>query len=117
VLSRSSLGHTEIAWPGCAVRSAKPADTVGSVALAELSSEIGRQHVRAPIGAGSFVAFSNLRGVHRLEVASDGYSLLYKTYARHSLRTLQAKGEAGPIFSLNGADATQADLLTCSTVA
>jgi hypothetical protein len=117
VLSRSSLGHTEIAWPGSAVRSAKPADTVGSVALAELSSEIGRQHVRAPIGAGSFLAFSNLRGVHRLEVASDGYSLLYKTFARHSLRTLQAKGEAGPIFSLNGADTAQADLLTSSTVA
>jgi hypothetical protein len=117
VLSRSSLGHTEIAWPGSAVRSAKAADTVGPIALAELSSEIGRQHVRAPIGAGSFLAFSNIRGVHRLEVAGDGYCLLYKTYARHSLRTLQAKGDSGPIFPLHGTDAPRAELLTTSTVA
>jgi len=102
VLSRSSLGPTEIAWPGSAVRSANSADTVCAVALAELSSEIDRQHVRVSVGAGSFLAFNNLRGVHKLRVASDGDGLFYKTYARHSLRPLQVKGESGPIFSLTG---------------
>jgi hypothetical protein len=97
VLSRSPLGHTEIAWPGDAVRAARRDDTAGASALAELSSEINRQHARLSIDAGCFLAFNNLRGVHK-QVASDGYCLCYKTYARHSLRALQAKGEPGPIF-------------------
>jgi hypothetical protein len=98
VLSRSPLGHTEIAWPGDAVRAARRDDAAGASALAELSSEINRQHARLSIDAGCFLAFSNLRGVHRQAIASDGYCLCYKTYARHSLRALQAKGEPGPIF-------------------
>jgi hypothetical protein len=117
VLSRSSLGHTEIVWPGSAVRSATSSDTVCAVALAELSSEIDRQHVRVSIGAGSFLAFNNLRGVHELGLASDGYSLFYKTYARHSLRALQVKGESGPIFSLAGVGASGQDRQTSSAVA
>jgi hypothetical protein len=100
VLSRSPVGHTEIAWPGDAVRAARRDDTIGAGALAELSSEINRQHVRVSIDAGCFLAFNNLRGVHRQATAGDGYCLCYKTYARHSLRALQAKGESGPIFSL-----------------
>jgi hypothetical protein len=48
--------------------------------------------------------------VHRQATASDGYCLSYKTYARHSLRTLQAKGESGPIFSLTDASASRRGL-------
>jgi hypothetical protein len=100
VLSRSPLGHTEISWPGDAVRAASRDDAIGTGALAELSSEINRQHARLSIDPGCFLAFNNLRGVHRHATAIDGYCLCYKTYARHSLRALQAKGESGPIFSL-----------------
>jgi hypothetical protein len=110
VLSRSPLGHTEITWPGDAVRAAKRDDPIGAGALAELASEINRQHVRVSIDAGCFLAFNNLRGVHRQATASDGYCLSYKTYARHSLRTLQAKGESGPIFSLTDASASRRGL-------
>jgi hypothetical protein len=109
ILSRSPVGHTEIAWPGDAVRAAKPDDAIGAGALAELSSEINRQHGRVPIDAGCFLAFNNLRGVHRQATASDGYCLCYKTYARHSLRALQVKGESGPIFSLTEASASRRD--------
>jgi hypothetical protein len=110
ILSRSPLGHTEIAWPGDAVRAARRDDAIGAGALAELSSEINRQHVRVSIDAGCFLAFNNLRGVHRQATAGDGYCLCYKTYARHSLRALQAKGETGPIFSLTDASASRWDL-------
>jgi hypothetical protein len=99
VLSRSPLGHTEIIWPGHAVRAARSDDATYSDALTELSAEINRQHVRVSIEAGCFLAFNNLRGLHRQVPASDGYRLFYKTYARHSLRALQETGEAGPIFS------------------
>jgi hypothetical protein len=109
ILSRSPLGHAEIAWPGDAVRAARRDDTIGAGALAELSSEINRQHARVSIDAGCFLAFNNLRGVHRQATASDGYCLCYKTYARHSLRALQAKGESGPIFSLTEAGASRRD--------
>ena len=109
VLSRSPVGHTEIAWPGDAVRAARLDDTIGAGALAELSSEINRQHVRVSIDAGCFLAFNNLRGVHRQATASDGYCLCFKTYARHSLRALQVKGESGPIFSLTEASASRRD--------
>jgi hypothetical protein len=84
-------------------------DAIGAGALAELSSEINRQHVRVSIDAGCFLAFNNLRGVHRQATASDGYCLCFKTYARHSLRALQAKGESGPIFSLTEASASRRD--------
>jgi len=110
ILSRSPLGHTEIAWPGGAVRAARRDDAIGAGALAELSSEINRQHVRLSIEAGCFLAFNNLRGVHRQAIASNGYCLCYKTYARHSLRALQAKGESGPIFSLTEASTSRRDL-------
>jgi hypothetical protein len=110
ILSRSPLGHTEIAWPGDAVHAARRDDAIGAGALAELSSEINRQHVRVSIDAGCFLAFNNLRGVHRQATASEGYCLCYKTYARHSLRALQAKGESGPIFSLTQASASRRDL-------
>jgi hypothetical protein len=110
VLSQSPLGHTEIAWPGDAVRAARRDDAIGAGALAELSSEINQQHVRVSIDAGCFLAFNNLRGVHRQATASDGYCLCYKTYARHSLRALQVKGESGPIFSLAEASASRRDL-------
>lgn len=109
ILSRSPLGHTEISLPSDAVRAAKRDDKIGAGALAELSSEINRQHVRLSIDAGCFLAFNNLRGVHRLATASDGYCLYYKTYARHSLRGLQAKGETGPIFSLTEIDTSRRD--------
>jgi hypothetical protein len=109
VLSRSPLGHTEIAWPCDAIRAAKRDDTVGAGALAELSSEINRQHVRASIDAGCFLAFNNLRGMHRQATASDGYCLCYKTFVRHSLRALQVKGESGPIFSLTDASSSRWD--------
>ena len=109
VLSRSPLGHTEIAWPGDAVRAARQDDAIGAGALAELSSEINRQHVRVSIDAGCLLAFNNLRGVHRQATVSDGYCLCYKTYARHSLRALQVKGESGPIFCLTEASASRRD--------
>jgi len=109
ILSRSPVGHTEIAWPGDAVRAARRDDVIGAGALAELSSEIDQQHVRVSIDAGCFLAFNNLRGVHRQATASDGYCLCYKTYARHSLRALQVKGESGPIFSLAEASASRRD--------
>jgi hypothetical protein len=109
VLSRSPVGHTEISWPGDAVRAARLDDAIGAGALAELSSEINRQHVRVSIDAGCFLAFNNLRGVHRQATASDGYCLCFKTYARHSLRALQVKGESGPIFSLTEASASRRD--------
>ena len=99
ILSRSALGHTEIVWPGHAVRAARSDDATYSDALTELSSEINRQHVRVSIEAGSFLAFNNFRGLHRQVLAGDGYRLFYKTYARHSLRALQDMGEPGPIFS------------------
>jgi hypothetical protein len=108
VLSQSPVGRTEIAWPGDAVRAAKPDDALGAGALAELSSEIKRQHARVSIDAGSFLAFNNLRGVHR-QANAGGYCLCYKTYARHSLRALQVKGEAGPIFFLSEAGASRQD--------
>ena len=108
VLSQSPVGRTEIAWPGDAVRAAKPDDALGAGALAELSSEIKRQHARVSIDAGCFLAFNNLRGVHR-QANAGGYCLCYKTYARHSLRALQAKGESGPIFSLSEAAASRQD--------
>jgi hypothetical protein len=114
ILSRSPLSHTEIAWPGGAIRSATAGDTVWAAALEQLAFEFDRQHVKVPIEAGSFVAFNNLRGVHRLEMAADGDDLLYKTYSRRSLRALQAKGEAGPVFSLTEADVSRQ---ACSTVA
>jgi hypothetical protein len=47
--------------------------------------------------------------VHRQATASDGYCLCFKTYARHSLRALQVKGESGPIFSLTEASASRRD--------
>jgi hypothetical protein len=109
VLSRSPVDHTEIAWPGNAVRAARPDDAIGAGALAELASEINRQHVRVSIDTGCFLAFNNLRGVHRQATASDGFCLCYKTYARRSLRALQVKGEPGPIFSLTGAGASGPD--------
>jgi hypothetical protein len=108
VLSQSSVGRTEIAWPGDAVRAAKPDDALGAGALAELSSEIKRQHARVSIDAGCFLAFNNLRGVHR-QANAGGYCLCYKTYARHSLRALQVQGESGPIFSLSEAAASRQD--------
>jgi hypothetical protein len=111
ILSRSPLGHTEIAWPGDAVRAARPDDVIGAGALAELSSEINRQHVRVSIDPGCFLAFNNLRGLHRQATASDGYCLCYKTYARHSLRALQAKGEPGPIFSVPEANVSPPDIV------
>jgi hypothetical protein len=113
VLSRSPLGHTEIAWPGDAVRAARSDDTIGASALAELSSEINQQHVRVSIDAGCFLAFNNFRGVHRQATANDGYCLCYKTYARHSLRALQLKGESGPIFCLTEASASRRDPADC----
>jgi hypothetical protein len=109
ILSRSPLGHTEITWPGDAVRPAKRDDAIGASALAELSSEIHRQHVRLSIDAGSFLAFNNLRGVHRQATASEGYCLCYKTYARHSLRALKATGETGPIFFQTDASDSRRD--------
>jgi hypothetical protein len=109
VLSRSPLGHTEIAWPGDAVRAARRDDAIGAGALAELSSEINRQHVSVSIDPGCFLAFNNLRGVHSQASASDGYCLCYKTYTRHSLRALQVKGESGPIFYLTEASASRRD--------
>jgi hypothetical protein len=110
ILSRSPVGHTEIAWPGDAVRAARADDAIGASSLAELSSEIGRHQARVSIDAGCFLAFNNLRGVHRQAMASDGYCLCYKTYARHSLRALQVKGESGPIFSLMETGASRRDL-------
>jgi len=109
VLSRSPLGHTEIVWPSYAVRAARPDDAVGADALAELSAEINRQHVRVSIDSGCLLAFNNFRGVHKQALASEGYCLCYKTYARHSLRALQVKGESGPIFSLSEAGACRQD--------
>ncbi len=109
VLSRSPLGHTEIVWPGDAVCLARPDDAIGADALAELSAEINRQHVRVSVDAGCFLAFNNFRGVHKQALANDGYCLCYQTYARSSLRTLQAKGESGPIFSLSEAGASRKD--------
>ena len=106
VLTQAPLGHTEIAWPSDAVRAARPDDAIGADALSQLSSEINRQHIRVSIDAGCFLAFNNFRGVHKQAPASDGYCLCYKTYARHSLRTLQVKGESGPIFSLTEASAS-----------
>jgi hypothetical protein len=100
ILSRSPLGHTEISLPSDAVRAARRDDKIGAGALAELSSELNRHHVKLSIDAGCFLAFNNLRGVHRHATASGGYCLYFKTYARHSLRALQTNGESGPIFSL-----------------
>jgi len=108
VLSLSPLDHTEIAWPGDAVRAARLDDAIGAGALAELSSEIKRQHARVSINAGCFLAFNNLRGVHR-QANAGGYCLCYKTFARHSLRALQVQGESGPIFSLSEAAASRQD--------
>src|SRR5882724_5525688 len=76
-------------------------------ALAELSAEINRQHARVSIDSGCFLAFNNFRGVHKHALASEGYCLYYKTYARHSLRALQVQGESGPIFSLSEAGASR----------
>ena len=98
ILSRSALGHTEIVWPGDAVRAVRSDDTVYHDALAELSEEIDRRHVRVSVDAGCFLAFNNFRGLHRHSLASDGYRLFYKTYARGSLRALRETGEPGPIF-------------------
>lgn len=109
VLSRSPLGHTEITWPGDAVRAARRDDAIGAGALAELSSEINQRHVRVSIDPGCFLAFNNLRGVHRQATASDGYCLCYKAYVRHSLRALQAKGKSGPMFSVTEASASRRD--------
>lgn len=111
VLSRSPLGHTEIVWPSYEVRAARSDDAICADALSELSAEISRQHVRVSIDAGCFLAFNNLRGVHRQALASDGYRLFYKTYARHSLRALQVVGEPGPIFSLTEAKASRQDVV------
>ena len=111
VLSRSPLGHTEIVWPGYEVRAARPDDAICADALSELSAEVNRQHVRVSIDAGCFLAFNNVRGVHGQALASDGYHIFYKTYARHSLRALQAMGEPGPIFSLTKASASRQDVV------
>lgn len=110
ILSRSPVGHTEVAWPGDAVRAARPDDAIGAGALAELASEISRHQARVSLDAGCFLAFNNLRGVHRQATASDGFCLSYKTYARQSLRALQVKGELGPMFSLTDASAPRGDL-------
>jgi hypothetical protein len=111
VLSRSPLGNTEIVWPGCEVRAARPDDAICADALSEFSAEIHRQHVRVSIDAGCFLAFNNVRGVHGQALVSDGYHLFYKTYARHSLRGLQSMGETGPIFSLTKASASRRDVV------
>jgi hypothetical protein len=109
VLSRSPVDHTEIVWPGHAVRAARPNDAIGADALIELSTELDRRHVKVSIDAGCFLAFNNFRGVHKRALASEGYCLCYKTYTRHSLRALQLKGEPGPIFSLSDTSASRQD--------
>ena len=111
ILSRSPLGHTEIVWPGYEVRAARSDDATYRDALTELSAEINRQHVRVSIDAGCFLAFNNLRGLHRQTLASDGDRLFYKTYARHSLRALQETGEPGPIFSAADVHAARQDVV------
>jgi hypothetical protein len=110
ILSRSPLGHTEIVWPGYDVRAARSDDATYKDALTELSAEINRQHLRVSIDAGGFLAFNNLRGLHREALASDGYRLFYKTYARQSLRALQETGEPGPIFSAAEVHASRQDV-------
>jgi hypothetical protein len=67
--------------------------------------------VRVSIEAGSFLAFNNLRGLHRQALASEGYRLFYKTYARQSLRSLQETGESGPIFSATEVHASPQDVV------
>ena len=111
VLSRSPLGHTEIVWPGDAVRAARSDDATCNDALSELSAEINRQHVRVSIEAGCFLAFNNFRGLHRQALASDGHRLFYKTYARQSLRALQETGEPGPIFAAADVHASRQDVM------
>jgi hypothetical protein len=111
ILSRSPLGHTEIVWPGNAIRAARSDDVTYNDAVTELSAEINRQHVRVSIEAGSFLAFNNLRGLHRQALASEGYRLFYKTYARQSLRSLQETGESGPIFSATEVHASPQDVV------
>src|SRR5215831_6667825 len=106
VLSQSPLGHTELVWPGNTVCAAKSDDPIYADALTQLSVEIDRQHVRVSVDAGCFLAFNNLRGVHRQTLAGDGYRLFYKIYIRHSLRALQQTGEPGPIFSFAEAHAS-----------
>jgi hypothetical protein len=103
ILSRSPLGHTEIVWPGDAVRAARSDDATYNDAVNELSEEINRRHVRVSVDAGCFLAFNNFRGLHRQALARDGHRLFYKTYAWHSVRALQEMGEPGPIFSLKKA--------------
>jgi hypothetical protein len=111
VLSRSPLGHIEIVWPSYAVRAAGSDDMVCADALIELSAEINRQHLRVSVDAGCFLAFNNFRGMHMHAPVGDGYRLLYKTYARHSLRTLQRlTGDHGPIFSAAEAFACPAEV-------
>ena len=111
ILSRSPLGHTEIVWPGYAVRAARSDDATYRDALTELSAEIDRQHVQVSVDAGCFLAFNNFRGLHRQALASDGNRLFYKTYARHSLRALQEAGEPGPIFSVAEVHASRQDVV------
>jgi hypothetical protein len=111
ILSRSPLGHTEIVWPGYAVRAARSDDTTYRDALTELSAEIDRQQVRVSIDEGCFLAFNNFRGLHREALASDSTRLFYKTYARHSLRALQETGEPGPIFSATEFHASRQDVV------
>jgi hypothetical protein len=109
VLSRSPRGHTEIVWPGDAASAARPDDPVGAAALAELSAELNRLHVKASLDPGCFFAFNNVRGAYRQATSGDGSTLFYKTYTRHSLRALQMKGETGPIFSFPKSEIFQKD--------
>jgi hypothetical protein len=104
ILSRSPRGDIEIVWPHHAIRAARSDDTVYDGALMELSAEISRHHLQASVDAGCLLAFNNFRGVHMHTPASDGYRLLYKTYARQSLRKLQQMtGQCGPTFALTTA--------------
>jgi hypothetical protein len=104
ILSESLRGDIEIAWDSYAIRAAQSDDKLFEQALMELYGEINRKHVPMSIEAGCFMAFSNVRGVHRHSPADDGDRFLYKTYACRSLRKLkQITGDSGPIFDLRNA--------------
>jgi hypothetical protein len=101
ILSRTSAGDNEIAWPKYATKLIDPNDPVAHGALHELAELIDRHAYSVAVDPGCFLALNNLRGLHKRTPIGPGDRLLYRVYARESLDALrQVSGESGPIFDI-----------------
>jgi hypothetical protein len=101
IITQPAKGPAEIAWPKYATRPVDPSDPVASDALEELAVAVERHSFSVAVDPGCFLAFNNLRGVHKRSPIGPGDRLVYRTYSTRSLEALrEATGENGPIFDV-----------------